>query len=186
VTAHRLAAVLIAGGSAVFLLGAAVGVPTVFLQRDPATRHHLLRNNLNRWRTAQPLYGLGPLLAAAGVGVLAGEASSPAARTAATIAFSALAAGAVAWARSLYQRTTRVAEFAYGTLPRWPFATYVLLTICGLALLAVALLADHRTQAVAWTTIAADIAFLTAYLRTSDLPPFVFYLLLPVVAAAHW
>jgi hypothetical protein len=190
VTAHRLAAVLIVGGSAIFLLGAAIGVPAVFLRRDPDARHHLLRNNLSRWRIAQPLYGLGPLLAAAGVGVLATEASGAAARTAATVASLTLAAGAFAWTRSLYQRMTRIAEFAHGNLPRWPFATYVLLTICGLAMLAVALLADDRAddraRGIAWTTIAADVAFLAAYLRYSDLPPFVFYLLFPVVAAALW
>jgi hypothetical protein len=33
-------------------------------------------------------------------------------------------------------------------------------------------------------TIAADVAFPAAYVRHSDLPPFVFYLLLPVVAAS--
>jgi hypothetical protein len=183
-TADRLAAVLTAGGSAVFLLGAAIGVPTVFTQRDPDARLLLLQDNLTRWRIAQPLYGLGPLLVAVGIGVLATTASGNAARATVTVAFVALAAGALAWAWSVYQRATRVAEFAHGTLPGWAFATYVLLTIGGVALLAVGLLADDRAPGIAWVSIGADLTFLAAYLVFSDLPPFVFYLLFPVVAAA--
>ena len=182
-TPHPTAGALIVGGSVIFLLGAAIGVPAVFRQRDPDARLRLLQANLTSWRIAQPLYGLGPLLVAAGVGVLVTEASSQAAHTAVTAASLALTAGAIAWAWSVYQRATRVAEFAHGTLPRWPFATYILLAIGGLALLAVGLLADHISPALAWVSLAADLTFLAAYLSFSDLPPFVFYLLLPVIAA---
>lgn len=185
-TPDRLAAVLTVGGSAVFLLGAAVGVPAVFTQPDPDARLRLLRDNLTRWRIAQPLYALGPLLVAAGIGVLGAGMSSQAARTAVAISCLALAAGGLAWTRSVHQRTIRVTEFAHGTLPAWPFATYVLLTIGGLALLAVGLLADHRAPGAAWVTIAADVTFLAGYLRFADLPPFLFYLLFSAIAAALW
>jgi hypothetical protein len=185
-TPYRFAAVLIVGGSAIFLLGAAIGVPTVFMQRDPHARLRLLQDSLTSWRTAQPLYGLGPLLVAAGVGVLATKVSSQAARAAVTIAFLVLVAGALAWTWSVYQRATRIAEFAHGTLPQWTFATYVLLTIGGLALLAVGLLAEGLAPGIAWVTIAADLTFLAGYLCFSDLPPFVFYLLFPAIAAALW
>ena len=183
-TPDRLAAVLTVGGSAVFLLGAAVGVPAVFTQRDPDARLRLLSDNLTRWRIAQPLYALGPLLVAAGIGVLAAGTSSQAARTAVAISFLALTAGGLAWTWSVYQRAIRVTEFARGTLASWPFAGYVLLTIAGLALLAVGLLADDVARATAWVTLAADVAFLAAYVRFSDLPPFVFYLLFPAIAVA--
>jgi hypothetical protein len=129
---------------------------------------------------------VGPLLVAVGIGVLATETASHAARATITISFLALATGALAWTRSVYQRATRIVEFAYGTLPRWPFVTYILLTIGGLALLAAGLLADHRVPGLAWVTIAADLTFLAVYLWSSDLPPFVFYLLFPAIAAARW
>jgi hypothetical protein len=183
VTPHRLAAVLTIVGSGVFLLGAAIGVPAVFMQRDPDARLRLLNDSLTSWRIAQPLYALGPLLVAAGIGVLA---TGTATHTTVTIASLALTAGALAWAWSVYQRAIRVTEFAHGTLPRWPFVAYILLTIAGLALLAAGLIANHTTPAIAWVTIAADLIFLVAYLRFSDLPPFVFYLLFLVVAAALW
>jgi hypothetical protein len=53
-------------------------------------------------------------------------------------------------------------------------------------LLAVGLLADHISPWLAWVSIAADLTFLAAYLSFSDLPPFVFYLLFPVIAAVLW
>jgi Polyketide cyclase / dehydrase and lipid transport len=52
-------------------------------------------DNLTRWRIAQPLDALGPLLVAAGIGVLS---TGTATHTAVTIAFLALTAGALAWA----------------------------------------------------------------------------------------
>jgi hypothetical protein len=87
------------------------------------------------------------------------------------------------WAWSVYLRATRVSEFAFGTLPRWPFTTYVLLTIGGLGLLGVGLLASGYPGWLDWLTLAVDILFLGIYLRFEDIPPFVFYLLLTLVGA---
>jgi hypothetical protein len=85
------------------------------------------------------------------------------------------------WAWSLYLRGTRIREFAFGTLPGWPFATYVLLTIGGLALLGIGLLNGGFPAWLGWFTLGADLVFLTGYLRFEDIPPFVFYLLLLLV-----
>jgi hypothetical protein len=93
----------------------------------------------------------------------------------------ALVVGALAWAWSLYLRGIRVSEFAFGTLPGWPFATYVLLTIGGLALLGVGLLAGRFPVWLGWLTLGADIVFLAGYLWFKDIPPFVFYLLFLLV-----
>jgi hypothetical protein len=43
-TAQRLAALLMIGGSVVFVVGAAIGVPAAFTERDPATRLRLLQD----------------------------------------------------------------------------------------------------------------------------------------------
>jgi hypothetical protein len=56
-------------------------------------------------------------------------------------ASAALVVEAFAWGWSRYLRAARVSDFAFGGLPAWPFMTYVLLTIGGIALLAFALLA---------------------------------------------
>jgi hypothetical protein len=180
-TGDRTAGLLLIVGSVVFLVGAAVGVPRVFTEPDPQARLRLLTEHLGAWRAAQPLYGLGPILAAAGVGWLAAAATTRGTRAALAVACLALAVGALAWAWSLYLRGTRVAEFASGTLPGWPFATYVLLTIGGLALLGAGLLAGGYPMWLGWLTLGADLLFLAGYLWLGDIPPFVFYLLLLLV-----
>lgn len=174
----RIAGVLLIVGSAIFLAGAAVGVPKVFTVREPRARLRLLQQHPVRWRAAQPLYGLGPLTTAVGTGFLAAGAAGAGTGTAFWAACLALAIGALAWSRSLYLRGTRISEFAFGTLPGWPFATYVLLTIAGLALLGIALVTGGYPAWLGWFTIGAGIVFLIGYLRFKDIPPFVFYLLL--------
>jgi hypothetical protein len=127
---------------------------------------------------AQPLYGLGPIIAAAGVGYLAADAPDQGTRTIFTVACLELAIGALAWAWLLYLRGTRIPAFAFGTLAGWPFATYVLLTIGGLALLAIDLLSGNSPGWLGWLTLGADVVVLAGYLWFKDIPPFVFYLLL--------
>jgi hypothetical protein len=81
-------------------------------------------------------------------------------------------------------RGTRVSEFAFGTLPGWSFATYVLLTVAGIALLALGLLIGDFPTWVGWVTLGADVVFPAGYLRFTDIPPFVFYLLFVLVGLA--
>ncbi len=80
-------------------------------------------------------------------------------------------------------RATQISEFASRTLPGWPFAAYVLLTIGGLALLSTGLLMGSFSVWLAWLALGADVLFLALYLRFKDIPPFVFYMLFTVVGA---
>ncbi len=182
-SSDRAGAILLIVGSAVFLIGAAVGVPRVFTERDPVVRLRMLRERSRAWRLAQPLYGAGAFIAAAGVFFLA-SASEGGGRVLLAAASAVLVVGALASGWSLYLRATRVSDFAFGTLPAWPFMTYVLLTIGGIALLAFGLLAGDFRSWLGWATLAADAVFLAGYLYLSDIPPFVFYLLFTVVGLA--
>jgi len=93
VTSDRTPGILLIIGSLVFGVGAAVGVPGVFTQRDPQARLRMLTERLRSWRIAQPLYGLGPIIAAAGVGSLAGDASAGGAWPVLAVACMALVIG---------------------------------------------------------------------------------------------
>ena len=171
-------------GSVVFGVGAAIGVPRVFTERDPQARLRMLEEGLRRWRMAQPLYGLGPFITSVGVGYLAADGPAGWTRALFVGACSALGIGAAAWSWSLYLRGTRISDFALGGLPSWPFTTYVLLTICSLALLGIGLVNSASPVWPGWLTIGVDVAFLAGYLRFKDIPPFVFYVLLLVVGLA--
>jgi hypothetical protein len=178
-----MAGVLLIVGSVIFFVGAAIGVPGVFTEADAQQRLRMLTAHLTMWRIAQPLYGLGPIVVAVGVGLLAAVALGRGARVMFGAGCVVMAIGALAWSWSLYLRGTRVTEFARGTLPGWPFAIYVLLTIVGLALVGLGLLAGRFPTWLGWLALSADVLFLVAYLWFKDIPPFVFYLLLLLVGA---
>lgn len=180
VTSDSPAGLLLIVGAVVFLAGAAIGVPRVFTEGDPNARLEMLENHAPLWRAAQPLYGLGALIAACGVGILAADRSDGWAKAVLWLSFATMASAAVAWCWSLYLRGTRIRDFALGSLPAWPFRTYVALTIAGLALLGVVLLADFPAW-LGWLAIGADVLFLAGYLRFGDIPPFVFYVVLLVI-----
>lgn len=177
------AGALLVIGSVTFLCGAAIGLPRVFTEPDPETRLRMLEQGIRRWRAAQPLYGLGPLLTAVGVGLLA-TADNGATDAVFVTGGVALLAGGLAWCRSLYLRATRVRDFAHGALPGWPFTASVLLTIGGLAPLGLGLLAADYPSWLGWVVLGWDVVFLAGYLWAGDIPPFVFYLLLLVVGVA--
>jgi hypothetical protein len=167
-------------GSGCFLVGAAIAVPRVFTERDPQRRLQLLEAHPTAWRLGQPLYALGAMAAAGGVGALATEALSTSSGWLAASCAS-LVLGALAWGWSVYLRTRRPRDFALGRLPGWPFIAYVWLTLIGLSLLGVGLLAGSWPAWAGWATLAADAVFLAVFLRTGDIPPFVFYVLLGIV-----
>lgn len=179
--ADGVAAVLLVVGSAVFLVGAAVGVPGVFMEPDADARQSMLEAHASRWRLAQPLYAMGPLIAAVGVGLLVGDTRAATARILFAVAGVLLVAGALAWSWIVYLRAIDIVAFARGSLPGWPFTTYVLLTNAGLASLGAGLVVAGSSVWIGWLTLAADAAFVAAYVRFGDIPPFVFYLLLLVV-----
>jgi len=70
-------------------------------------------------------------------------------------ACAALALGAVPWGWSLYLRGARVADFAFGRLPGWPFRAYVLLTVAGIGPLGASLVMGSRV-ALGWLTVGLD------------------------------
>jgi hypothetical protein len=176
------ASTLVVAGSAIFCLGAGVGVPRVFTEPDPAKKLRMLEERLVLWRIAQPFYAVGPLMAAVGVGVLGGSVDATSERSWLALSCLLLLAGALCWSWSVYMRFRDFRAFALGGLPGWPFATYVWLTLAGLAALGTGLLVAGFPSWTGWLTLSACLVFLAGYVRFGDIPPFVFYILLPVVA----
>lgn len=169
-------------GSVVFLVGASIGVPRVFTEPNPERRLRMLEERIVSWRVAQPLYAIGPVVAAVGVGFLAVSVDEYPGRIWLALPCLLLLAGALFWSWSVYLRGRHVRQFALGELPGWPFACYVWLTLAGLATMGIGLLAAGFPGWTGWLTLSACLAFLVLYVRFADIPPFVFYTLLPVVS----
>ncbi len=175
--------VVMIAGSALFFLGAAIAVPRVFTELDRHERLRMLEERPALWRLGQPLYAVGALVAALGVGTLAADGPE---RSRAWLVASCglLVVGALAWSWSAYVRARRPREFALGELPGWPFAVYVWFTLAGLLLLGVGLLLGDWPGWAGWLTLGAGVLFLAGYVRFGDIPPFVFYVVLTVVGVA--
>ncbi|HQR81032.1 MAG TPA: hypothetical protein PLT68_12505 [Actinomycetota bacterium] len=174
------AGVALITGPAIFLLGAAIGVPRVFTEPDREKRRQMLEARLVWWRVSQPLYAVGALITSLGVGALAAVSNSVT-RTCLGASSGLLLLGALAWSWAVYLRGVHPHEFTLGELPGWPFATYVWSTLAGLLLLGGGLLLGAWPSWLGWLVLACDALFAVAYLRTRDIPPFVFYLLFLVV-----
>lgn len=177
---NSTAATALIAGSVAFLVGASIAVPRVFSESDREQRWQLIEAGLFRWRLGQPFYALGALVAALGVGALAGDSPSGS-RAFLTASCLLLVLGALAWSWSVYLRGAHPREFAMGGLPGWPFATYIWLTLAGLGLLGAGLLLGDWADWLGWFTLLAGALFAAAYVRFGDLPPFTFYLLFLVV-----
>lgn len=173
---------LVLAGSAIFLVGAAVGVPRVFTEPNRLDRLRMLEERITSWRFAQPPYAIGPLVVAVGVGTLAVSVEESSGRVWLALSGLLLLTGALCWSWSVYLRFRYVREFAMGELPGWPFASYVWLTLAGLAALGVGLLVAGFPGWSGWLTLSGGLAFLVGYARFGDIPPFVFYILLPAVS----
>ena len=177
------AGVLMISGSVLFLVGAGIAVPRVFTEPDSEKKLRMLAERLWWWRLGQPLYALGALVAALGVGALvADDRATKGKWFEASCAL--LVLGALAWSLSVYRRALRPRDFALGQLPGWPFAAYVWLTVAGLFLLGSGFLTGRWSDVLGWIVLGADALFVVAYLRYRDIPPFVFYVLLSVVGIA--
>ena len=181
--ASSAAGVAMIAGSALFFIGAGVAVPRVFTEPDREERLRMLEERLLLWRLGQPLYALGALVAAVGVGLLAADTKSGS-RAWLAVSCGLLVTGALSWSWSVYLRAVRPREFALGGLPGWPFGAYVWLTFAGLLLLGVGLLLGDYSEWLGWFTLGVDGLFVATYLRYGDIPPFVFYLLLSIVGVA--
>ena len=166
-----------------FFVGAGIAVPRVFTEPDRDEKLRMLTERVWWWRLGQPLYALGALVAAVGVGSLAVEDEA----TSALWLWGAgalLVLGALAWTWSVYRRALSPREFALGQLPGWPFGAYVWLTLAGLLLLGLGILWGDWPAWLGWLVVGADAVFVIGYLRYRDIPPFVFYTLLLVVGLA--
>ena len=178
--ASSAAGVLMIAGSVMFFISATMAVPRIYTESDSAVRIRMLEDHLLLWRLGQPLFAVGALAAALGVGSLAAD-STASSQTMLASSCGLLVVGALSWSWCVLLRGARPREFALGELPGWPFGIYLWLTLGGLLLLGVGIVLGDWPGWLGWLVIATDALFLALYLRYRDLPPFVFYVVLSVV-----
>lgn len=171
-------------GSVVFGVGAAIGIPRLFMTTDADERLRLLTDHAVLWRVAQVPYALGPVLAAIGV-VEYGLALDTGVGVLLMSGGAAMVVGSLFWSYTCWLRGMDAVEWNQGHQPGWPFRAYVLLTLAGLAALGLAILLTDSPTWLGWVVLAADLGYLILFVTTKDIPPFVFYVLLILVAIVY-
>jgi hypothetical protein len=177
VDGQRLSATVVIAGSAAFLVAAALPVSMrVFPEPSPERKLRHIEASPTGWTVSQVLFGVGAVMAVAGIALLARELEG-AASSFGWISAAMLLLAALPWIWHLYARAVDPATFAAGSLPMWPLAVYFLLTEAGLAVYGIALLTSGLPPSVGWMVIGSMAVLFALTLITRDMVPAVYYLL---------
>jgi hypothetical protein len=164
-------------GSLLFLIAALSPSSRVFGAPDPEKKLAIIYASPRGWRISQMLFGVGALVVALGVGILAHSLRW---LTGSLLYLPAalLLAGAIAWGWHVYLRYIDPESFVHGELPGWHFVLYTLLTLAAFFLLGFELL---RLLGVGtwlpWLLMGGSLVLFIVYLVIKDLPPLLYYLL---------
>lgn len=180
-TPGGLLGVMTGVGSLVFLVAAFLPISRVYATPGAQAKRELIASSPSAWRISQALFAVGATMTAAGAGLVVLTADLPWPGLMRWLPLALLGVGAMLWGRHTYLRTMSPDAWIGGTLPRWHFPAYTMLTIAGMAVIGLAFLITGPTW-LALTLLVAPSLFLIAYLAFRDLPPFLHYL--PTLALA--
>jgi hypothetical protein len=165
-------------GCLLFLFAAFNPASMAFGAPTPEAKLEIIRRYERLWVISQYAFGLGAVVAAAGYLLLA-RAGGPQAAYGGllTLVSSGMLAGALLWGINLFMRATDFEGFANGTQPNWPFLTYTLLTLLGLAVWGYVFLQGGFPVWLGWGTLAPAVVLFALLVIFKDMPPFVYYLI---------
>lgn len=181
---QRVGAAILMAGSVLFLIAAFSPISRVFGERSPERRLEIILGAPAQWTFSQILFGLGAVVAATGILLIAQYVRGSGGGVAGFASAGLLLAGSVLWLRHLYLRTIDPSMFTDGLLPVWLFVGYSLLTMLGIALFGWALLQTPLQNWVGWMLIGSMAFLFVVALLMGDMPPFVHYLLLIAAGVA--
>jgi hypothetical protein len=164
-------------GSASFLIAAFLPISIRVFPADAAKRAAFIADSPAAWTVAQVLFGLGAVITAVGVVLLAIHQGALPFAWVMWVSAAVLALATVPWVWLLVARTTGAEAFARGALAAWPAMTYFVVTEIGLVVLGVALLLGPYPSWLGWVVAGGATVLLILTLVLGDMPPFTFYLL---------
>ena len=185
VSSVLVSGIVIIVGSALFLCAAFTPVSfRVFTEKSAPRKLEVIRASPTAWLVTQILFGLGALVTAIGIGLLAYALRRQPSAWLIWVSVAVLISAAVLWLWHLYRRTLDPVAFAEGRWPRWPLLAYFMLTEIGLAILGYALLSSDLPSWIGWMLIGSMVLLLVLTLIYRDMPPLMFYLVTLIAGIA--
>jgi hypothetical protein len=175
ISLQKISAIVIIGGSVLFLIAAFSPISRVFPEPSAVRKLEIIVASPNAWFVAQIFFGLGAMLTVIGIAIVGYQSCAQPFAWFIHASVTILFLGALLWLWHVYARAEDPAAFAEGSLPAWPVVLYFLLTPTGLAVFGVALLRSALPQWVGWVMIASMALFLLLTVIFRDIPPFVYY-----------
>ena len=164
-------------GSALFLCAAFTPISSrVFPENSATLKLEVIGASPTAWSVTQILFGLGALVTAIGVGLLAYALSGQPSAWLIWASVAVLILAAILWLWHLYGRTVDPVAFAEGRWPHWPLLAYFILTEIGLAILGYALLRSDLPRWIGWLLIGSMVLLFVLTLIYRDMIPLMFYL----------
>jgi hypothetical protein len=180
-TIQKFGALIMILGSILFVIAAFMPISmSVFPTSDAAQKQVAIAASLGQWHVSQVLFGLGAIIAALGVWIVAFALREQPFVLPVFVAAPTLTVGAVLWCMHVYQRAVDPQAFVTGALPGWPFVVYTWLTFVSIILIGIAVLNMAPTGAVGWLLVIGPVILAVLYLIFKDMPPFVHYILILV------
>lgn len=173
-------------GSILFLIAAFMPISKVFVERSPEKKLEIITSNRTTWNVMQVLFGLGALVAAVGVAVLAYAFQQYQESGILKLSSVLLIIGSMLWIWHLYLRGTNPEEFAFGQQPWWHFAGYTIITQIAMVIAGYYFLQIPIPNWIGYTfIIGMGVLFLLTVIFR-DMPPFVYYIFFIVAAIGLW
>jgi hypothetical protein len=185
VSSVGVSGIVIIVGSALFLCAAFTPISfRVFPEKSAARKLEAIRASPTGWSMSQILFGLGALVTAIGVGLLAYALRRQPSAWLIWASVAILIIAVVLWLWHLYGRMVDPVDFAEGRWPRWPLLAYFMLTEIGLAILGFALLGSDLPMWIGWMLIGSMVLLFVLTLIYRDMVPLMFYLVTLIAGIA--
>jgi hypothetical protein len=140
--------------SALFLCAAFTPISfRVFPEKSATRKLEVIRASPTAWSVTQILFGLGALVTAIGIGLLAYALGRQPSAWLIWASVAVLVSAAILWLWHLYRRTVDPVAFAEGRWPRRLLLAYFILTEIGLAIVGYALLRSDLAPWIGWMLI---------------------------------
>jgi hypothetical protein len=176
----KLAAAVLVAGSALFQLGAFLPVSR-FYMASVQERTAIMQDQPLQWMLHLAGMGLGAVVAAVGLGLLALRLPRGTPSTLGLMTVVLVTVGTLLWIWHLWMRIADPAGFASGANPMWHFAAYTVGMQAGLLLLAAAFRQAGLPNWMVLVLAGGSLLTVLALVLFRDVPPFAHYVWLLAV-----